>query len=319
MIFHWAKTPIARARSLGLAVSLSITLGLAGAGCGGGSGDSGESVIRPDPSVEINKGAPAPSVAKTDGTTPSATTDTGKTSTPAAAPVKSEGWGTLKGQIVFGGNPPTPSELVPQGKAPKNPEYCAKDGPIKSERLVVDPATKGVKFALVYLPKPTAVNEEAKSKAATTPVVFDQVKCVFEPHVIGMMNGATVELKSSDSVGHNVNARLRVQSFNQTVAPLGKLPFKPSGPERQPAEVTCDIHNWMKAYWMVLDNPYFAVTDEKGNFEIKNVPAGTQKVVVWQEAVSFVTPTSGVDVTITPGADTTKSFTIDPGKVKGEN
>ena len=36
---------------------------------------------------------------------------------------------------------------------------------------------------------------------------------------------------------------------------------------------------------MVLDNPYFAVTDDKGNFEIKNVPAGTQKVVVWQEAV----------------------------------
>ncbi len=37
---------------------------------------------------------------------------------------------------------------------------------------------------------------------------------------------------------------------------------------------------------MVLDNPYFAVTDDKGYFEIKNVPAGTQKVVVWQEAVA---------------------------------
>ena len=36
---------------------------------------------------------------------------------------------------------------------------------------------------------------------------------------------------------------------------------------------------------MVLDNPYITVTDEKGNFEIKNVPAGTQKVVVWQESV----------------------------------
>ena len=54
---------------------------------------------------------------------------------------------------------------------------------------------------------------------------------------------------------------------------------------------------------MVLDNPYFAVTDDKGNFEIKNVPAGTQKVVVWQEAVAkggFVTPPSGEDVTSRP-------------------
>ena len=49
----------------------------------------------------------------------------------------------------------------------------------------------------------------------------------------------------------------------------------------------------MKAYWLVLDNPYFAVTDDKGNFEIKNVPAGTQKVVVWQEAARFVTAAVG--------------------------
>ena len=68
---------------------------------------------------------------------------------------------------------------------------------------------------------------------------------------------------------------------------------------------------------MVLDNPYFAVTDDKGNFEIKNVPAGTQKVVAWQEATGFVTAPSGEDVTIKAGADaTTKDFTVDPSKVK---
>ena len=57
---------------------------------------------------------------------------------------------------------------------------------------------------------------------------------------------------------------------------------------------------------MVVDHPYIAVTDAKGNFEIKNVPAGTQKVVVWQEAVGFVTAPSGEDVTIKPN-DTTDS------------
>jgi plastocyanin len=309
------NTPFARGLGLALATSFSIALVLSG--CGGTSGESGEGIVRTDSSAEINKGTPAPIPVKTDASTASSP-DTGKTSTPTPA-VKSEGWGTLKGQIVFGGTPPTPSELVPQGKAPKDPEFCAKNGPIKSERLIVDSATKGVKYALVYLPKPTAVNEEAKSNAATATVVFDQAKCVFEPHVIGLMNGATIELKSSDPVNHNVNAKLRVQPFNSTVSAGSKLPFKPAGAERQPAEVVCDIHNWMKAYWMVLDNPYFAVTDEKGNFEIKNVPAGTQKVVVWQEAVSFVTPTSGEDVTIKPNDTTTKSFTIDPGKVKAEN
>ncbi len=40
----------------------------------------------------------------------------------------------------------------------------------------------------------------------------------------------------------------------------------------------------MNAWWMVCDNPYFAVTDSQGRFEIPLVPAGSQQVVVWQEA-----------------------------------
>ena len=123
--------------------------------------------------------------------------------------MKAEGWGTLKGQVLFGGDPPPPQILQEKGKAAKNPEICAKDGPIKSERLVVDPASKGVKFALVYLPKPTAVNEDAKKAAASAKIEFDQKGCVFEPHVLGLMAGVPVTLKSSDPANHNVNSSSR--------------------------------------------------------------------------------------------------------------
>ena len=57
----------------------------------------------------------------------------------------------------------------------------------------------------------------------------------------------------------------------------------------------------------------------KGYYEIKNVPAGTQKVVVWQEAVGFVTPASGEEVTIKANDSTIKDFTIDPAKVRPAN
>src|SRR5262249_23119301 len=155
------------------------------------------------------------------------------------------------------------------------------------------------KNVLVYLPRPTAVNEEAKSAASSTHVEFDQNKCIFAPHVLGVMAGSKIEIKSSDPVNHNVNAKLQKNPpFNSILASGQSIPFTPASAERSPALVTCDIHPWMQAWWLVLDNPYFAVTDEKGNFEIKNVPAGTQKVVVWQEATQFVTPPSGEDVTI---------------------
>ena len=77
----------------------------------------------------------------------------------------------------------------------------------------------------------------------------------------------------------------------------------------------------MKAWWMVLDHPYFAVTDDKGYFEIKNAPAGTQKVVVWQEAVDkngFVTAPSGDEVVIKANDATVKDFTLDPAALRAE-
>ena len=72
---------------------------------------------------------------------------------------------------------------------------------------------------------------------------------------------------------------------------------------------------------MVLDNPYFAVTDEKGNFEIKNVPAGTQKVVVWQEAVDkngFVTAPSGDEVVIKANDSVVHDVKLEPSRLRPE-
>jgi len=57
------------------------------------------------------------------------------------------------------------------------------------EKLIVDPKSKGVKNALVYIPRPTAVNPEAESEARQKPVVFDQKGCVFSPHVLAVMKG----------------------------------------------------------------------------------------------------------------------------------
>ena len=140
--------------------------------------------------------------------------------------------------------------------------------------------------------------------------MFDQKGCVFEPHVMGLMTGVPVTLKSSDPANHNVNVKLKNSTFNSDGRRRTVVPVYPVCAERTPGQVVCDIHPWMSSWWMVLDSPYFAVTDDKGYFEIKNVPAGTQKVVVWQEAVArgFVTPSSGEDITIKANDTTVKRF-----------
>jgi plastocyanin len=301
-----------------LALGAGATLVAAIVGCGGQATDSSDAVVVPDSTVSS---APAPAA----GGAPAAPapTATAPAAAPAAgaAPVKAEGFGTLKGQVVFGGEAPTPKVLFPKGQAPKDPEVCGKDAPLVSERLVVDGATKGVKNVLVYLPRPTSVSDEAKKAYSTAKVVFDQEKCVFQPHVLGVMAGTPITLKSSDPINHNINAKLKQSAFNQLIQGGGTAEFSPQGAERTPGEVTCDIHPWMRAWWMVLDHPYFAVTDAKGYFEIKNAPAGTQKVVVWQEALDkngFVTAPSGEEVVIKANDTTVKDYTIDAGRVRAE-
>ena len=54
-------------------------------------------------------------------------------------------------------------------------------------------------------------------------------------------------------------------------------------PRTLPAPVSCSIHGWMRARMVVRPNPYFAISDKDGNFEIKDLPAGELEFQVWQE------------------------------------
>jgi hypothetical protein len=300
-------------------LGLAATLLAAVAGCGGAGERTDDATVVPQPGTTVAATATTGAPAAGGNTAAPAAPEKSTGTTTEAAPVKAEGFGTLKGQVVFDGDAPQQKELRAKGKAEKDPEYCATKGAIPDQRLVVDPGSKGVKWALVYIPRPTAVNKEAESNARQKTFEFDQKNCIFEPHVLGMTKGAKLLVKSSDGVGHNVDSKVEnYGSLNTAVQPNQSLPpIDLKFPTTRPGEVVCDIHPWMKAWWMVVNSPYIAVTDEKGNFELKNVPAGTQKVVVWQEAVApkFVTASSGEAVTIKANEDNTHVFHIKPEQV----
>ena len=313
MPFHWIRKPAL------LGVGLSATLAAGLAGCGDQTAEKDNAVVVPDPKAvaSVNPAARTGGGAGKAAAAPSSTeTPASGGTAPAAAPVKAEGWGTLKGTVTFDGTPPAAGVIQAVGKAEKDPEVCAKTTPIMSEKLVVNSGTKGVRNVFVYLQRPTAVNEEAKKAALANHPEFDQKNCTYIPRALAVMTGQTVTLKSSDPTNHNVNFQLKNLNQNPLIAPGTTKDITPDSAERAPGPVSCSIHPWMLAYWLVLDHPYFAVTDENGNFEIKNAPAGTQKVVVWQEATGYVTAASGDSVNIKPNDTTTQNFKIDPAKVK---
>jgi len=204
------------------------------------------------------------------------------------------GYGTIKGRLVWGGDKaPEQKVKFPKGKADKDPAVCAKNAPIMVDDLVVDPKTKGVQNAFVYLVKPTGQNAGAVKAImeAHPKAEIDQKNCTFQPHILPVYVDQPVIFKSSDPTNHNVRlAAITNESFNQMLPANGQMERKLVF-EARPLAVTCDIHPWMKGYLMVFNHPFYAVTGEDGSFEIKGVPAGTQNLNLWQEKVGYVTGT----------------------------
>lgn len=71
-------------------------------------------------------------------------------------------------------------------------------------------------------------------------------------------------------------------------------------------KVKCNIHSWMHAFIGVVPHPYFAVSNEDGSFEIKNLPPGTYTLEAWQENLGK----QELQVTVTTQQKTTAKFTF---------
>ena len=195
------------------------------------------------------------------------------------------GSGTIRGRVVLSGTPPLIKPLYVAGADIKDKEVCS-EVDVPDERLVIG-ADNGVANVFVYLKKkPKGTPALPPSEVA---LVFDQKNCRFLPHCMIIPTGQAVKVLSGDSIAHNTHTTSkRTAGVSSVVSPNdreGALQLVYNRPEA-PVGVICDYHSWMKAYHLPLDHPYGAVTDENGNFEIADLPAGDHEFVVWHESAS---------------------------------
>jgi plastocyanin len=128
----------------------------------------------------------------------------------------------------------------------------------------------------------------AKFPASVKPFTMNQKNLQFQPHVMAVPLGATVEFMNADPRRHNifwesVNGDLK-QSHNLGTWPQGQTrPFKFTVAGVVP--LGCNVHPDMSGFIIVSPTPYYAVTDAAGNFKITGVPDGSYKLTAWQEGM----------------------------------
>lgn len=116
--------------------------------------------------------------------------------------------------------------------------------------------------------------------------IMDQKGLMFSPHIMAIQQGTTVEFLNSDTVQHNAFWTAiggdKKAGHNLGTWPKGeKRPFTFAKAGVVP--VLCNVHPEMTGYVIVSATPYFAETDDSGNYKIKDVPDGSYTVVAWHE------------------------------------
>ena len=171
------------------------------------------------------------------------------------------------------------------------------------EDLRVDPATRGVRDAVVWLTD-DPVNRTGvplrDGLTAPAPVAHTLTagRVQFAPRVLAVRAGDTVTVAQAGTAH-------RISIDDAERAATGPLEFT-----RRPVAVTAEPFGWMKAWVWAFDTPYFAVTGPDGGFVVRGVPPGARRLVVWHEQGYHGERVAGLPLTV-PAAATVEAPVVE--------
>lgn len=215
----------------------------------------------------------------------------------AGTPNPAEANGSLSGVVKFDGSAPKLSRI----DMSQDP-ICVKahSSPVTTEEVVVG-ADGGLANVVIYISDGLAAGT---FEPPSQPAVLEQKGCQYKPHVLAVQANQKLDVVNDDETTHNIHPTpANNREWNMT-QPHGMPLQQTFARQEVSVPVRCNVHPWMRAYIAVLKNPYFAVTDKSGSFDLKNLPPGTYTITAWQEKLGTQTQ----KVTVGAGESKTLDF-----------
>jgi plastocyanin len=186
------------------------------------------------------------------------------------------GEGTVSGTVLLAGSQPAATRI---NMAADPGCLKTRAAPVNTEEVVTG-ASGALKNVVVYISDGLGNRSFDPPKG---PAVFEQKGCTYNPHILGMRTRQTLEVINSDPTSHNIHpVPQNNREWNIFQAPASS-PIEETFAREEIVPVRCNVHPWMKGYIAVFKHPYFAITNEDGAFDLKNVPPGDYTVQAWHE------------------------------------
>ncbi len=203
--------------------------------------------------------------------------------------------GSVTGTIHFEGKAPVMKTIDMSGDAGC---VCDKDNPPTAEALVMG---EGQTMANVFVEVVSGLPDK-EYPAPAEPVVLTQKGCIYSPHVFVVQLGQGLKILNPDGILHNVHSFSKAnRAFNLAMPKFKKEITKKFEKKESMFAFKCDIHPWMSSYCVVVDHPYFSVTEKDGVFKIEGLDAGTYEIEATHERLGTQ------KATVTVGADDTQT------------
>jgi hypothetical protein len=192
--------------------------------------------------------------------------------------------GDIKGTVTLDGTAPK-NEAIKMNADP----VCMKENKTPQTQETYEVGTDGKSLANVFVYVKDGLGNYVFD-TPTDPVTIDQKDCRYHPHVFGIRVNQPLQIVNSDPTLHNIHAMPKSNTeFNNGQPIQGmKMTHVFDKPEVM-VPFKCDVHGWMNAYVGVMSNPYYAVTDKDGKFDLKDVPPGTYTIEAWHEKLGTMT------------------------------
>lgn len=192
--------------------------------------------------------------------------------------------GTVEGTVTIR------SKVARPAKGPLQRRSGAIGGPLYQENTRPAQPRDEVGNVVVYL--------ENTPGGQTRPLTVKllQKNRQFDPHVVAIVQGSTVEFANGDTIYHSVYSQSETRPFflpEYKQAESRHITF----PKPGVIELFCAIHSEMNAYIVVLDSGFFAKPDDSHTFRLADVPAGKRTLRAWHPRLPPVTRVIDVPAT----------------------